>query len=128
MSDRGPQELAVNLATDHQGLTQVGHSDLKAKGAFFRADNCLVGEVYGLGSILGKSDFGHNHAAPEAVDYDADKTLNYDQSHGSGTDVSDVHVSVSDGGLGLQREEEGVSQAVDAVGARRVIRRWILPL
>ncbi len=79
----------------------------------------MVGEVYGLGSVLGKSDFCHNHAAPEAVDYGADKTLNYDQSYSSGTDVSDVHVSVSDGGLGLQREEEGVSQCVDAVDAGR---------
>lgn len=82
----GPEELAVDLAPDHQSLAQIGHSDGQAEGAMFGAYDGHVTERDGLGPLFRKGDFGQNDSTHEAVYNGSNEGLDDQKGHGSWAD------------------------------------------
>lgn len=122
-----PQQLAVDLAADQQGLPKVRHSDQETQTSFLQADDGRVAEGHRLRPIFGQGDLGQDDAAHEAVDEDADQRLDDEESHGAGAVARRRPAAVPDGGLGLQGVEERRGEAVHVVHAPDVSGGAVLP-
>ena len=73
-----PQQLAVDLAPDHQSFPHVGHTDGEAQGALLGTNDGHFAEGDGLGSLFRHGDFGQDDAAHETVDDGSDQGLDDD--------------------------------------------------
>ena len=121
------QQLAVDLAPDHQCFPHVGHPDGKAHGALLGTNDCHVTEGDGLGSLFRQGDFGQDDAAHEAVDDGSDQGLDDDEGDGTRAERGDGAAAVADGCLRLQGVEERGRESLHVVHAWRMAGRWILP-
>ena len=115
--DGCPQQFAVDLAPDQEGLPHVGHADLQAQPALLRADNRRFAEGHSLGPLLGEGDLGQDDPAHEAVDDGTDERLDDDEGHRPGALARDGPPAVADGGLRLEGVEEGGGEPVDVADA-----------
>lgn len=121
------EQLAVDLASNHQALAQVGHSYLQTEPALSGADNSYLSKGDGLGSFLGPGDFSHDHGTPEADDNCTKDTLDCEDSESTGTICGDHPIAIANGHLGLYRLEECASHVKDIQDTRSVVIRWVLP-
>lgn len=119
--DGGLEQLPVDVAPDQQALAEVGHADQEAQLPPTLADDGVLAERDGLGSVFGPGDLGQDGPTHEGVDDDAQDGLEDEQEDGSGTLLRDTPEAIPDGHLGLQGEEEGRGEAVDVLHAGGVV-------
>lgn len=113
----GPQQLAVDLAPDHQGLPHVGHADRQAQGALLGTNYGHVTEGDGFGPLFRQGDFGQDDAAHEAVDNGSDQGLDDDEGDSTWAKRGDGAPAVANGGLRFEGVEERRGEAVHIVHA-----------
>lgn len=111
--DSCPMQLAVDLAPDELGLTEVGHSNHQAQAALVQADDRCITESHCLCPLLGKGDLGQDHPTYEAVDKDPDEGLDDDDSHGARAVPSECPSTITNGGLGLQGVQESRGEIIN---------------
>lgn len=121
------QQLAVELASYHQGLAQVGHSDWQAKRAVFGADDCHFTKWDGFGPLFRRRDFGQDHSAHEAVDDGSEEGLDDEKGHSTRAERGERSSTVPNSCLGLEGVEERCGETFNILNAWSVTQWGALP-
>lgn len=117
----GLEQLSCELALDQQAPPHVGHSHHQTQLALAFADHCVVAELDGFCSLFGSSQFGQKGSRDEDLGQAGDDQLSHESEDSQRTLLGDVTKTVANGGLRLQREQEGSGESLHVHHARRVV-------
>lgn len=124
---RCPQQLAIDLASYHEGLAQVSHSDRQGEETIFGADNGHVTERDALCPLLGQRDFAQDDSAQEAIENGSKEVLNDENGHGTRAVRGKRSTTIPDGCLGFKGVKESCGESIHISDTWHVLGWRLLP-
>lgn len=102
-------------------IAQVAHPEHEREFPVPHGNHRVLAKHKGLRALLGLGHLNEHAADEEGVHDGAEYGLEQEEDDALGALVGDVAVTIADGGLGLDEEEEGRGEIVDIGHAWRVV-------